>query len=142
LEFQARLVLLWQLSCGSRFQRRLSCRVCWRRVTAASVRSSNAGINEGAPTNRCIYLVGTKLFGFWCGYFVHVWKPVSFFPIPHYWTRSLELFQAWYTIHISHSDVAWYWESLSGIPILAPGATVVFAAVCKKFLKSHILELM
>ena len=74
--------------------------------------------------------------------FVHVWKPVSFFPIPHYWTRSLELFQAWYTIHISHSDVAWYWESLSGIPILAPGATVVFAAVCKKFLKSHILELV
>ena len=85
--------------------------------------------------------MGCCFFWFWCGYFVRVWKPVSIFPIPYYWTRSLELFQAWYTIHISHSDVAWYWESLSGIPILAPGATVVFAAVCKEFLKSHILEL-
>ena len=55
MEFQARLVLLWQLSWGSRFQRRLSCRVCWRRVTAASVRSSNAGINERC-TNKPMYI--------------------------------------------------------------------------------------
>ena len=108
---------------------------------AAKIKMAAALLKELQFWNITI-CVGCWLFGFWCGYFVHVWKPVSFFPIPHYWTRSLELFQAWYTIHISHSDVAWYWESLSGIPILAPGATVVFAAVCKKFLKSHILELM
>ena len=108
---------------------------------AAKIKMAAALLKELQFWNITI-CVGCWLFWFWCGYFVHVWKPVSFFPIPHYWTRSLELFQAWYTIHISHSDVAWYWESLSGIPILAPGATVVFAAVCKKFLKSHILELM
>ena len=108
---------------------------------AAKIKMAAALLKELQFWNITI-CVGCWLFGFWCGFFVHVWKPVSFFPIPHYWTRSFELFQAWYTIHISHSDVAWYWESLSGIPILAPGATVVFAAVCKKFLKSHILELM
>lgn len=81
------------------------------------------------------------MFGFGCGFWLGSYRPLNWLPIPSSWSRSLELFQAWYTIHISHSDVAWYWESISGIPILAPGATVMFAAVCKRFLQMHIFEL-
>ena len=61
-------------------------------------------------------------------------------PLPVHWSRSLEVFQAWYTIHISHYDVAWYWESLSGIPVVAPGDTVMFAGFLKKMLRTHILD--
>ena len=41
--------------------------------------------------------------------------------------------------NFSHCDVAKYWETLSGIPIMAPGATVVFASVLRNLVHAHVL---
>ena len=57
------------------------------------------------------------VFGVLCGLCIGSSRP-PLFPFP----RTVELFQAWWTINFSHSDLAAYWENLAGIPIITPGA--------------------
>ena len=52
-----------------------------------------------------------------CGLLIGAIRPPAF-PLP----RTVELFQAWWTINFSHSDLAAYWENMAGIPIITPGA--------------------
>ena len=52
-----------------------------------------------------------------CGLLIGAIRPPAF-PLP----RTVELFQAWWTINFSHSDLAAYWDNMAGIPIITPGA--------------------
>ena len=58
--------------------------------------------------------------------------------VPSAWRRSVELFEAWWTIHVSHADVAAYWETVSGIPFTAPGATMALAGTVQQFLQAQL----
>lgn len=54
---------------------------------------------------------------------------LSFGPQNRHW----ELFQAWWTIHVTHSDLAGFWQSATGIPVVAPGVTIALASLVQKY---------
>ena len=53
--------------------------------------------------------------------------------------RHWEVLRAWWTLHITHADVAGYWQSLTGVPVLAPGATLAAASVLQRAVQAYLV---
>ena len=72
--------------------------------------------------------------------FVVFFIVVVFFMVVLYpQNRHWEVLRAWWTLHITHADVASYWQSLTGVPVLAPGATLAVASVLQRAVQAYLV---
>lgn len=74
-------------------------------------------------------ILGVWVFGVFCGLIINFGRP-PVMPFP----RTVELFQAWWTINFSHSDLAVFWQNFAGVPIITPGARAAFFQFVRGFM--------
>ena len=66
---------------------------------------------------------------------IFVFFTVLLYPQNRHW----EVLKAWWTLHVTHADLAGYWQSLTGIPVVAPGATLAVASVIQRTVQAYLV---
>ena len=91
-----------------------------------------ASIVKGLPAWDTYILVGCFFSGFLIGGFV-VFFTVLLYPQNRHW----EGLKAWWTLHVTHADLAGYW--LTGIPVVGWGATLAVASVIQRTVQAYLV---